>query len=264
MPDGSGRAGSDGVPSLISGTAVRGKFVDAANCVGTVRTPFPAKDGQGRRPVGVSPTTMLMFLVLTTLASLAVTSPVLPSQTWPPAFCNKLECPKYTMVKSTKDYEERIYEAAKWTSTVVSGMEYNPAVSEGFMKLFSYIEGNNKKKVTIPMTAPVATKVEHGQGPYCKTNFTVSFFVPFADQTSPPEPSDPNVFTNPLEGMTAFVRSFGGFASDTDWTSNAEALAKSLDNATVSYHKDFYYTAGYNSPFQPTHRHNEVWYIKAD
>ncbi|KAI8497693.1 zonula adherens maintenance [Branchiostoma belcheri] len=55
MPDGSGRAGSDGVPSLISGTAVRGKFVDAANCVGTVRTPFPAKDGQGRRPGGQHP-----------------------------------------------------------------------------------------------------------------------------------------------------------------------------------------------------------------
>ncbi|KAI8493267.1 hypothetical protein Bbelb_292710 [Branchiostoma belcheri] len=53
MPDGSGRAGSDGVPSLISGTAVRGKFVDAANCVGTVRTPFPAKDGQGRRPLEI-------------------------------------------------------------------------------------------------------------------------------------------------------------------------------------------------------------------
>ncbi|KAI8485202.1 hypothetical protein Bbelb_371270 [Branchiostoma belcheri] len=62
MPDGSGRAGSDGVPSLISGTAVRGKFVDAANCVGTVRTPFPAKDGQGRRPVGVSPLGTLSFL----------------------------------------------------------------------------------------------------------------------------------------------------------------------------------------------------------
>ncbi|XP_078612516.1 heme-binding protein 2-like isoform X2 [Branchiostoma floridae x Branchiostoma japonicum] len=209
-------------------------------------------------------TMMITLLVLTTLASLAVTSPVLPTQTWPPAFCNKLECPKYSTVKTTKDYEERIYKAAKWTSTIVSGMEYNPAVSEGFMKLFSYIEGNNMKKAVIPMTAPVATKVEHGQGPYCKTNFTVSFFVPFADQADPPEPSAADVFTNPLPQMTAFVKSFGGFAKEKDWTETAQALAESLDNATISYHKDFYYTAGYNSPFQLFDRHNEVWFIKAD
>ncbi|KAI8503993.1 Heme-binding protein 2 [Branchiostoma belcheri] len=130
---------------------------------------------------------MLMFLVLTTLASLAVTSPVLPSQTWPPAFCNKLECPKYTMVKSTK--------------------------------------GNNKKKVTIPMTSACS------------------------DQSG---------------ARTGAVLSFGGFASETDWTDTAKALAESLDNATVSYHKDFYYTAGYNSPFQLFDRHNEVWFIKKD
>ena len=28
----------------------------------------------------------------------------------------------------------------------------------------------------------VVTKVEHGEGPFCKSNFTVSFFVPFGDQ----------------------------------------------------------------------------------
>ncbi|XP_035693362.1 heme-binding protein 2-like isoform X1 [Branchiostoma floridae] len=207
---------------------------------------------------------MITLLVLTTLASLAVTSPVLPTQTWPPAFCNKLECPKYTTVKTTKDYEERQYDPAKWTSTTISGMSYDEASRTGFERLFNYISGSNKGQVKIPMTAPVLVKVEPGQGPFCKTNFTVSFFVPFADQTSPPEPSDPNVFTNPLTGMTAYVRYFKGFASDTDWTSNAEALSKSLDNATVSYNKDFYYTAGYNSPFQPTNRHNEVWYLKSD
>lgn len=33
--------------------------------------------------------------------------------------------------------------------------------------------------------AQVVTKVEHGEGPFCKSNFTVSFFVPFADQARP-------------------------------------------------------------------------------
>ena len=56
-------------------------------------------------------------------------------------------------------------------------------------RLFDYIGGKNEPNVKINMTAPVVTKVEHGDGPFCKSNFTVSFFVPFADQvltTLPP------------------------------------------------------------------------------
>ena len=49
-------------------------------------------------------------------------------------------------------------------------------------RLFDYIGGQNEPNVKINMTAPVVTKVEHGDGPFCKSNFTVSFFVPFADQ----------------------------------------------------------------------------------
>ena len=51
-------------------------------------------------------------------------------------------------------------------------------------RLFDYIGGKNEPNVKINMTAPVVTKVEHGDGPFCKSNFTVSFFVPFADQVS--------------------------------------------------------------------------------
>ncbi|XP_019644081.1 PREDICTED: heme-binding protein 2-like [Branchiostoma belcheri] len=201
---------------------------------------------------------MLSLLILTTVAGLAAAS---PTRTSPPTFCHGQDCPRYSVVTSTADYEERLYEPAKWTSASISGSEYSSAVSAGFGKLFQYISGNNKDQAKIPMTVPVLTKVKPGQG--SSTDFTVSFFVPFADQTSPPEPSDPTVFTNPLPQMTAYVRYFSGYAHDGDWANNAAALAQSLDNATVSYHKDFYYTAGYNSPFQPTDRHNEVWFIKA-
>ncbi len=54
--------------------------------------------------------------------------------------------------------------------------------SHVLQRLFDYIGGKNEPNVKINMTAPVVTKVEHGDGPFCKSNFTVSFFVPFADQ----------------------------------------------------------------------------------
>ncbi|XP_035693366.1 heme-binding protein 2-like [Branchiostoma floridae] len=199
---------------------------------------------------------MLSLIFLTTVASL-VTAVHVPTRTFPPTFCHGQDCPRYTVVSSTADYEERLYEPAKWTSASVTGT-YSAAVSAGFGKLFQYISGNNKDQAKIPMTVPVLTKIQPGQ------DFIVSFFVPYADQASPPEPSDPDVFTNPLPQMTAYVRHFSGYAGDADWVANANALAKSLDNATISYHRDFYYTAGYNSPFQPVDRHNEVWFIKSD
>lgn len=34
------------------------------------------------------------------------------------------------------------------------------------------------------MTAPVATKIVPGQGPFCKSHFTVAFYVPYALQVS--------------------------------------------------------------------------------
>lgn len=55
-------------------------------------------------------------------------------------------------------------------------------------RLFDYIGGKNEPNVKINMTAPVVTKVEHGDGPFCKSNFTVSFFVPFADQVRKTHP----------------------------------------------------------------------------
>lgn len=60
-------------------------------------------------------------------------------------------------------------------------------LTNGFrlQRLFDYIGGKNEPNVKINMTAPVVTKVEHGDGPFCKSSFEVSFFVPFAEQVPP-------------------------------------------------------------------------------
>ena len=45
-------------------------------------------------------------------------------------------------------------------------------------RLFKYISGENEQNTRIDMTSPVKTYVQAGQGPYCKSTFTVSFYVP--------------------------------------------------------------------------------------
>lgn len=51
-----------------------------------------------------------------------------------------------------------------------------------FMKLFRYISGTNSKQAKIPMTAPVLTKIEPGQGPNCESTFVMSFYQPYSLQ----------------------------------------------------------------------------------
>lgn len=58
------------------------------------------------------------------------------------------------------------------------------------------------------------------------------------------------------------TRSFSGFASTEKYAEEAEVLAKILRNRGQAFHEDFFYTAGYDSPFKLFNRHNEVWYFK--
>jgi hypothetical protein len=48
--------------------------------------------------------------------------------------------------------------------------------------LFNYIEGANADKAKIPMTAPVLMRITPGEGPFCKSNFTMGFYLPWNRQ----------------------------------------------------------------------------------
>ncbi|XP_071509454.1 heme-binding protein 2-like [Diadema antillarum] len=182
---------------------------------------------------------------------------------WPPAFCNGLDCPKYTVLDNNHTtWEERFYDVSQWVGTSSHGMDLDTATREMFMKLFDYIEGANKQGVTVEMAAPVLVKatINEKEGTLFN-NFTMFFYLPFIYQNATaPSPSDPEVFLWTKPCHTAFVRSFPGYTSAKKDLLNTGALAMDLQDKWSYDHRYFYY-AGYDSPWHIIDRHNEIWFV---
>jgi hypothetical protein len=182
-----------------------------------------------------------------------------------PAFYKGLEGPKFSVLKKGDGWELRRYDPASWVSTKREAMELDQAMgggaTGGFMKLFSYISGANAVSTKIDMTVPVLTKVEPGQGPTCNSTFTVSFYNPckYQGSTAAPKPSDPLSFINNMPAMDVYVTSFGGFANSQEYKQKAAELMQKLKAAKEPFNDKYWFTAGYDSPYTVTNRHNEVW-----
>ncbi|XP_041951078.1 heme-binding protein 2-like [Alosa sapidissima] len=178
-------------------------------------------------------------------------------------FSTGLQYPKHSNLESKgEDYEVRTYEATRWVSTTLTGMEADAAMNVGFRRLFKYIQGENEKKVKVEMTAPVTCRVEPGAGPACESSFTVSFFIPQEHQADPPTPSSPDVVIENRPEFTAFVRTYGGFSREEMARAEHLKLIESLRRDGVQFREDPYYRAGYDSPFKLTNRRNEVWLLQ--
>ena len=131
--------------------------------------------------------------------------------------------------------------------------------TQGFQRLFSYIQGANADGVAIPMTAPVTVAVTPGPGPTCGTDFTVSFFVP--PGAAPPAPTSPALFVRAERSADVYVATFGGWADEKEVIKHAAALAATLAAAGVHVAAaGGFTTAGYDSPFRLLERHNEIWF----
>ena len=61
-----------------------------------------------------------------------------------------------------------------------------------------------------------------------------------------------------------FVGAFGGYADAKRLRREASALARRLEEDGVEVAASAYFFAGYDSPFRPIGRHNEVWLKPSD
>ncbi|KAK6151997.1 hypothetical protein DH2020_014632 [Rehmannia glutinosa] len=176
---------------------------------------------------------------------------------YPPApTCARYECPSYSVVQSEKEFEIRSYKDALWVSgPKVVAKSYKASGDKGFLILFSYYEGNNQERVKINMTAPVFIEVQN-------STYTVYFYVPENYQSTPlPRPISPEIkqVRLPKYKYAAVIR-FDGFITDAIIPIKIAALKKSLQGTPYQRATavDNFFLAGYNSPFEPTNRANEL------
>jgi hypothetical protein len=125
-------------------------------------------------------------------------------------------------------------------------------------RLFKYISGANKEEMKIAMTAPVRNRIYPSDGPFCKSSFTISFYVPFSLQDSPPEPSDELVFLECKAAEMYYATSFAGFASEKTVVEKAKETVDMLTSLEREFDASMYVYAGYDPPFRLLFRHNEV------
>ncbi|CAH2067817.1 unnamed protein product [Thlaspi arvense] len=173
--------------------------------------------------------------------------------------CDQYECPTYKLVEAGNGYQIRVYNSAVWMATApIPASSMTQASTTGFQRLFSYIQGDNKSKTKMEMTAPVITQVIPG-----KSVYTVSFYLPKKYQQNPPL-SDA-FHMQPWKQTYVAVRQFGGYVSDEAAKKEVAALMASLKGTkwSVPVEKSKakspdYLVAGYSPPFQLIGRVNEV------
>lgn len=176
-----------------------------------------------------------------------------------PAFCKGLDCPKFSVLRSLGDgIELRRYEPSSWASVTTTAIDRAAATRSGFQALFAYISGANERQAKIAMTTPVLTRIVPGAGPNCESTFTTSFFNGQGDAALAPT-GGAGVFIQQLPAMDAWVLSYGGFSTSGEEQKRAAQLMAKLDAAKEPYSTAQWFTAGYDSPWTLSDRHNEVW-----
>jgi hypothetical protein len=158
---------------------------------------------------------------------------------------------KYSIIKTYKGFEIRIYQASLFTSVKIYTDNYKQASSKGFSILGGYIFGNNENKEQIPMTSPVAMTLE-------KKEMTMLFLVPekFTKENLPkPENTKIEFIEIPEKKMAAIT--FSGWASDEKIEKYKLLLIKLLDENGIKYANKFS-VLGYNPPYEILFRRNEI------
>ena len=163
---------------------------------------------------------------------------------------NKIETPKYTVLKSYDDFELRQYGSMILAQTVMQSISYENTSSQGFRTVASYIFGGNEENKKIAMTAPVI--MEMGD------DTKMSFVMPKEhSMESLPEPSSEEVKILKVSPKKYAVITFPGYANNKKIDKYSKKLLKSIKSEGLETAGNVKFM-GYNAPWQVIGRKNEI------
>jgi hypothetical protein len=177
-----------------------------------------------------------------------------------------IEEPDYDILESAEDFELRRYDSYIVAETVVEEA-FDDAGNEGFRRLFAYISGENRKKTSISMTAPVSQEKDYEQismtAPVNQQSMAgkwrVTFMMPsgYTLETLP-EPIDERVTLKKVEGKLVAALKYSGTWSKKRFERKKERLESLIqERGLMSMGEPVF--ARYNPPFMPWFmRRNEV------
>ncbi len=156
---------------------------------------------------------------------------------------------KYRVVHSEKEFEIRFYPSAILATVYSDARSYKELAYPGFRKLAGYIFGGNESETKISMTSPVHMDMNTA---------SMSFVMPSSfSEENLPKPDDPGVKIERTDDVYVAAIRFSGYASDKDIRNYSEKLKTLLEEKGIKWYGNFRYL-GYNSPFQPFGRRNEI------
>ncbi|XP_072533083.1 heme-binding protein soul2 [Salminus brasiliensis] len=172
-----------------------------------------------------------------------------------PWFCHGHECPEYSVVKTYDNFEERLYKSSRWITKDIASAQKGD-VTDGFWKLYNFLQGENDEKRVVPTTRPGLVSVNEAT-----SKVSVAFYI--APDTVLPKPNDETIREENRPSGTIYIRVFGGVASESDAVENRAKLTDDLKAAGKLFDDTRYEGAGYDSPWNLINRHNEVWIYAA-
>jgi len=177
-----------------------------------------------------------------------------------------IEKAKYTVLEKEEDFELRQYEAQIVAETYVEG-SLKDSGNDGFRRLYAYISGDNKKKQSISMTAPVGQEGGSEKIPMTapvsqekKDNqWRITFLMPsdYSLETLP-EPLDERVKLKEEPGRLMASVTYSGRWSEEGYRENKALLEEFIEKRGL-IKKGPAVWARYDPPFMPWFlRRNEV------
>jgi hypothetical protein len=177
-----------------------------------------------------------------------------------------IEKAKYTVVEKEDDFEIRQYEPRIVAETYVEG-DLEEVGDEGFRRLYGYISGDNQKKQSISMTAPVGQEAKSEKiamtapvGQEQKDNrWRITFLMP-AEYTleTLPVPTDSRVKLVQDSGRLMAAIRYSGTWSEAGYEENKALLEEFIEKRGLIKAGEPVW-ARYDPPFMPWFlRRNEV------